>query len=112
MLLAALPRALLLLGLSAVFALYVASGTRAVGFGNMWDEDYQIEGLQHSVKTLSLLQDGYYYGGLYYTPGYVVLAPTFLRSMADILSEIRAAPSRPFTPDNYPSLVAARDSAL
>ena len=100
------------LALLGVFALSFAAGVRGVDFGNMWDEDYQIDGLRRSVTTQSLMPDGYYYGGLYYVPGYLVLAPKILGPLPAILSEIRANPTRPYAADSYPALVLARDSVL
>ncbi len=110
------PRAWAELGFAAALAvlatIYIAAGVRGVGFGSMWDEGLEIEGLKRSVQTTSFSQTGYYYGGLYYAPGYLLLAPDLLRRTPAMLEELREQPSRPFDAQRYPAVVAAQKAAL
>ena len=99
------------IALAALSAFHAAAGIRGVRIGGMWDEGYQAEGLRNSLDRLELMPNGYYYGGLYFAPGYSLLAPTFLTRLPAMIQEISDAPSRPFTPELYPSIVAAQSAA-
>jgi hypothetical protein len=97
--------------LSALVAFYIATGVRGASFGGMWDEGYHTEGVSHAVETVGFMPDGYYYGGLYYLPGYLLVGRPFLTRLPQVLQEVSDAPSRPFDPSQYPAIVAAQNAA-
>ncbi|HVZ73676.1 MAG TPA: phospholipid carrier-dependent glycosyltransferase [Polyangia bacterium] len=97
--------------LLAVVATYVAAGRRGVGFGRMYDEEFQLGGIEHTIDPVAHPSHGYYYGGLYFLPGELLVAPTLLRAAPAIVAEVRAWPTRPFDQSAYPSLVDARRRA-
>jgi len=106
------PKAGVTTALCLVLTLFISTGVRGVGFGSMWDEGLQLEGLKRSVQTVSITQTGYYYGGLYYVPGYLLLAPQFLRQVPLMLQQMRELPSRPFDATKYPAIVEAQQRAM
>jgi hypothetical protein len=95
-----------------LWGLYVVTGFRGVGFGAMWDEGQQLDGVRRSIETVSVAQTGYYYGGLYYVPGYSLVAPELLRRAPAMLEQMREAPSRPFDARRYPAIREAQRAAL